>query len=222
QALAELRFDEPEDEQRDPDDRDQGMDALVFVQEDWPHPQGLLEVAVAALDDLLALVAVKDRVGAQAPVGEVGGERVDAVGSGGLGDLLLAALPADRRAALAGCRVDLDEVLDGADQDLGDAAVELLAGLVVAPAEAASHPLELVLGSPERALACRFDLAFLLGGVDVGQPEAVAFAGLGVFELPIADRASVAGALGCLELAFALRDVAERPQRRRSDLFQVA
>jgi hypothetical protein len=51
-----LRFDQPEDEQRDSDDADQRVDAVVVVQEDGADFQGLFHIAVATLDDLLILV----------------------------------------------------------------------------------------------------------------------------------------------------------------------
>jgi hypothetical protein len=192
------------------------------VEEDRPHAQGLLEVAVSALDDLLALVAVQDGVGAQAAVFEVGGERVDAVGAGRLGDRLLVALEADRGAAVARAGLDVDEVGEPAREDLRDAAVDLCFGLVVAAAEAVADPFELLLGAAERPLAGGLDLALLLGGVDVGDAEAALLAGLGVGQLPVSDRAPVAGAQLRRQVALALADVAERPERLRPDVVQVA
>ncbi len=53
---AGLRFDQPEDQQSDPDDAEQRVDAVVVVQKDRPDLQRLLHVAVATLDDLLVLV----------------------------------------------------------------------------------------------------------------------------------------------------------------------
>ena len=89
---AGLGFDEPEDQQRDPDDADQRVDAVVVVQEDRADLQCLFEVAVAALDDLLVLVEAQDVPGGDA-AGEVGRERVDAVEGGGGVDRVLVALP---------------------------------------------------------------------------------------------------------------------------------
>ena len=117
---------------------------------------------MAALDDLLVLVAGEDRVRAQAPVGEAGGERVDAVGPGGLADRLLVSLPGDRGAALAGAGGDDEQVGERADEDLRDAPIDLRAGLVVATAEPVADPVELLLGARERPLAGRLDLALLL------------------------------------------------------------
>ena len=51
-----LRFDQSEDQQRDPDDAQERVDAVVVVQEDRPDLQGLLHVAVATFDDLLVFV----------------------------------------------------------------------------------------------------------------------------------------------------------------------
>ena len=42
-----LGFDQPEDQQGDPDDAEQRVDAVVVVQEDRADLQGLFEVAVA-------------------------------------------------------------------------------------------------------------------------------------------------------------------------------
>jgi hypothetical protein len=54
--FAELGFDQSEDQQSDPDDAGQRVDAVVVVQKDRPDFEGLLVVAVATLDDLLAFV----------------------------------------------------------------------------------------------------------------------------------------------------------------------
>ena len=51
-----LGFDQPEDEQRDPDDAEQRVDAVVVVQKDRADLQGLLEIAVAAFNDLLVFI----------------------------------------------------------------------------------------------------------------------------------------------------------------------
>ena len=59
-AGAGLGFDEAEDEQRDSDDADQRVDAVVVVQEDRADLERLLGVAVAAFDDLLVLVEAQD------------------------------------------------------------------------------------------------------------------------------------------------------------------
>src|SRR6266568_409751 len=57
---AQLGLDQPEDEQGDADDGDEGLDPVVVVQEHGPDPQGLLEVAVALLDDPLVFVDAQD------------------------------------------------------------------------------------------------------------------------------------------------------------------
>ena len=67
----------------------------------------------------------------------------------------------------ARCGLDLMR-LRLAGEDLRDSRVDLAAGLVVAPAEAALHARERFLGLGQRALSGGGDLARLLGGVDVG------------------------------------------------------
>src|SRR6266487_16461 len=56
QGTAKVGLEQPEEHQREPDDADQGGDAVVVVQEDRSHPQGLLGVAVAPLDQGLVFV----------------------------------------------------------------------------------------------------------------------------------------------------------------------
>ena len=97
-ASAELGLDQPEDQQRDPDDAGERVDAVVVVQEDRADLERLLVVAVAALDDLLALVELEHAVGGQAS-GEVGRERVDAVGARGGGDRVVVAGEGQRGAS---------------------------------------------------------------------------------------------------------------------------
>src|SRR5204863_1457216 len=80
---------EPEHKQRQADDADEGGDPLVVVEKDRAHPKLPLEVAVAPLDDPLVLVAGEHLTGAEP--GEVGGQRVDAVGGRLGGDRLLVA-----------------------------------------------------------------------------------------------------------------------------------
>ena len=63
---AGLGFDQSEDQQGDADDADEGVDAVVVVQEDRADLEGLLEVAVAALDDLLVFVEAEDLAGGEA------------------------------------------------------------------------------------------------------------------------------------------------------------
>ena len=89
---------------------------------------------MSALDDLLVLVELEDAPGAEAP-GEVGRERVDAVGVRRGADRLLVALVAQRRLAGARCGLDDDQPGDVRADDLPDAALDLRLGLVVAPTE---------------------------------------------------------------------------------------
>ena len=78
-ALRSLGFDQSEDQESDPDDAGQRVDAVVVVEEDRADLEGLFVVAVAALDDLLAFV-VRVVPGRRSGVaGEVGRERVDPV-----------------------------------------------------------------------------------------------------------------------------------------------
>ena len=60
EGFAGFGFDQSEDQQRDPDDAGQRVDAVVVVQEDRPDFEGLFVVAVAAFDDLLAFVVTQD------------------------------------------------------------------------------------------------------------------------------------------------------------------
>src|SRR5260221_10972883 len=98
---AQLGFDQPEDEQRDADDGDEGLDPVVVVQEHGPDPQGLLEVAVALLDDPLVFVDFQDVQGGQRAAvvvaGKVGGQRVQPVEPACGGDRLLGAGAGDSR-----------------------------------------------------------------------------------------------------------------------------
>ena len=68
---AQVGFDEAVDEQGDADDGDERVDAVVVVQEDRPHVQGLFEVAVALFDDPLVFVDVEHVERGQRP-GRVG------------------------------------------------------------------------------------------------------------------------------------------------------
>jgi hypothetical protein len=78
ECLPDAGFDQAEDQQRDPDDADQRVDAVIVVQEDRADFECLFEVAVAALDDFLLFVEAQDLAGGQV-AGEVGRERVDPV-----------------------------------------------------------------------------------------------------------------------------------------------
>src|SRR6266511_6006686 len=75
----------------DADHAEEGLDALVGVQEDRADPQlgGAFGVPVALLGDTLVLVGVEHVLGGErsvGPVGQVGGQRVQAVQPGGGGD----------------------------------------------------------------------------------------------------------------------------------------
>ena len=72
-----------EDEQGQADDGDQGGDAPVVLQEDRRDGEGALDVAVAALDGGLILIAAED-LGSGDVVAEVGQQGVPAV-TGGFG-----------------------------------------------------------------------------------------------------------------------------------------
>src|SRR5206468_9929908 len=82
----------------DADDGDQRVDAVVVVQEDRPHVQGLFEVGVALFDDPLVFVEVEHVEGGQGAlgwVGQVGGQRVEPVQRRGGGDGVGVAMPGD-------------------------------------------------------------------------------------------------------------------------------
>ena len=67
EGVAGLGFDQAEDQQREADDADQGVDAVVVVQEDRADLERLLGVAVAAFDDLLVLVEPSTRSAVRRP-----------------------------------------------------------------------------------------------------------------------------------------------------------
>ena len=69
---------------------------------------------------------------------------------------------------------DGDQPVDVLADDLPDAPLDLGLGLVVAAAEPVAHALELLFCLRQRALARGGDLGLLLGGVDVGDAEALA------------------------------------------------
>ena len=56
ERLAQPGFDQSEDQQRDPDDADERVDAVVVMQEDRADLECLFEIAVAAFDDFLVFV----------------------------------------------------------------------------------------------------------------------------------------------------------------------
>src|ERR1035437_5666356 len=63
QGVADLPFYQAEDQQGQADHRDQSGDATVGLQEQGSHREGTFELAVAAFDDVLALVAAEDFFG---------------------------------------------------------------------------------------------------------------------------------------------------------------
>ena len=77
------------------------MDAVVVVKEDRADLEGLLEVAVAALDDLLVFVEPEDLAGGDR-AGEVCRQRVDSVEGGSGVDRGLVALPGDCQLVVGG------------------------------------------------------------------------------------------------------------------------
>ena len=184
-----LGFDQPEDEQRDPDDAEERVDAVVVVQEDRADLQGLLHVAVAAFDDLLVFVEPQDLAGGD-PAGEVRRERVDPVERCGRVDRVLVALPGECQLVVAGGDGHVDQAGDVGAEDLPDPTFDLFAGLVVAAAQSVAHPLERVLGLltahvrgrqrpgwPPRRSGCTPPAASAAGGVSVAG------------DLPVAQRA---------------------------------
>ena len=82
QGLADLPFDQAEDQQGQADHGDQGGDAAVGLQEQRGDREGAFELAVAAFDDVLALVAAEDLGRAGLAGLQVGQQRVPAVGGG--------------------------------------------------------------------------------------------------------------------------------------------
>ena len=203
ERFAEFGLDQSEDQQRDPDDAGQRVDAVVVVQEDRADFEGLFVVAVAALDDLLAFVVAQQLPGGQPRAGEVGRQRVEPVGLGGGGDRVVVARPGERGLAVAGGGGGADQPFDVGSDDPGDAGLDLLAGLVVAPAEPVLDALQLLFGLAQRALAGGGGLALLLGGVDVGDAEAAGLAGLGVGDIPVSECAAVFRAQLWRERSFA-------------------
>ena len=101
------------------------------MQEDRPDFEGLLVVAVATLDDLLAFVVAQDLTSGEPLGGEVGRQRVDPVGLGGGGDRLVIARPGERRLGVAGGGRGGNQPFDVGCDDPGDACFDLFAGLVV-------------------------------------------------------------------------------------------
>ena len=95
---AQVGFDEAVDEQGDADDGDERVDAVVVVQEDRAHVQGLFEVAVALFDDPLVFVDVEYVERGEClsgRVGQVGGQGVEPVEGDALVMASRVAVPGD-------------------------------------------------------------------------------------------------------------------------------
>src|ERR1035438_6943022 len=75
QGVADLPFYQAEDQQGQADHRDQSGDASVGLEEQGSDREGAFEVAVAAFDDVLALVAAEDLFGAGLARG-TGGQQI--------------------------------------------------------------------------------------------------------------------------------------------------
>ena len=133
------------------------MDAVVVVQEDGPHVQGLFEVAVALFDDPLVFVDLEHIAGGQRPVGwvgQVGGQGIPPVEVGCGGQSARVAAPGDGGGAVGGgAGGDGDQLGDVGTEDLGDPVVDLLLSLVVAPAAAVADAGERGLGAGQGAVA---------------------------------------------------------------------
>src|SRR5208282_5117673 len=82
QSVADLPFGQAEDQQGQADHGDQGGDAAVGLQEQGRDRQGAFELAVAAFNDVLALVAAEDLLRAGLAGLQVGQQRVPAVRGG--------------------------------------------------------------------------------------------------------------------------------------------
>ena len=91
-------------------------------------------VAVAQLDQLVFVEA--QQLGGRQPPGQVGGQRVDPVGAGGLADGVLVTPGPQGGRARAGAGGDLQQAAHGRAEELRDLGVDLIAGLVVAAAQA--------------------------------------------------------------------------------------
>src|SRR6266567_2250879 len=180
---AQLGRDQPEDQQRDADDGDEGLDPVVVVQEHGPDPDGLLQVAVALFHDPLVLVDLQDVQGGQrravVVVRQVGGQGIQAVQGAGGGDRGGVAGPGDDGLAGPGAGAHLEQVRGFAGEDLRDLRVDLPAGLVVAAAEPVGDPGEGGLGLVQGALAGLADGGGFLRGPDVGGAQVMAGSVLG-------------------------------------------
>ena len=89
---------------------------------------------------------------------------------------------------------DGDQVGDAVSDDLGDPVVDLLCGLVVAPAEAVADSGERVFGRGQGAFAGVGDGGGLFGRPDVGDAQPVGGAGVVVGDVLLAQHACPHGA----------------------------
>ena len=149
-----MGFDEPVDEERDPDDGEHGGDAVVVVEEDRPDFEGAFGFSVADLDEWLVFVDFEDPGGGDV-AGNVGGERVDAIGSCGVGDGMGVAFPADGGFVGVGFGAggDGEERPDFVADDDSDPVVDVFLGFVVAAAEPVTDFGEQRFGFGERAFS---------------------------------------------------------------------
>ncbi|MEZ5382876.1 MAG: hypothetical protein R2754_13915 [Microthrixaceae bacterium] len=121
-----MGFDEPVDEERDPDDGEHGGDAVVVVEEDRSDFEGAFGFSVADLDEGLVFVDFEDPGGGDV-AGQVRGERVDAVGACDVCDGLGVACPFDGGFVGVGIGAggDGEERPDFVADDDGDAVVDV-------------------------------------------------------------------------------------------------
>ena len=152
--------------------------------------------------------------GGEALAGEVGRERVEPVVWAAAAIAWWSRVQVSVGLPLRVAVVIRDQLFDVGVEDPRDSGVDLFAGLVVAAAEPVVDALQLLLGLGQRTLAGGGDLALLLGGVDVGDAQAAGLAGLGIGQLPVCERAAVAGAQLRREALLALGDVAHRAAAR--------
>src|SRR5208282_5652492 len=187
EVAAGLPFDQAEDQQGEADHGDQGGDPPVVLQEHRGDREGSFEVAVAALDGFLALVAEQHLAGGDGGV-QVGQQRVPAVGGGFGVDGVLGEVP--RQGGLAGAGVGAGAVAEvGADfavaGDLRDPVGDLLLVGVEPAAEAAGEAVKVVCGAGEFLVPAGGGSLGAGGGVheDAAQLDHRVFFALGVTDL---------------------------------------
>ena len=210
---AGLGFDQPEDQQRDPDDADQGVDAVVVVQEDRAD---------------LECLFVGRGGGARRSAGPCrGAARARRTGGRGGWSPARRCRRRRRRSSIASwlrCQVSVRLALAGGDLDVDQAGdvggrgsarcgARPVPGLVVAAAEPVADPRECVLGLDQGALAGGRDLGGFLGGVDVGDAQVSVARPLGSVSLPVAQRALEPVRCSAGSLASRSWHVAQRAQR---------